>query len=40
VALIVGFKVFMLRRMQGGGSKVMSSARAAAKRVSVRLAPR
>ncbi len=35
VALIVGFMVFMLRRMQGGGSKVMSFGKSRAKRVSV-----
>ena len=34
LALIVGFMVFMLRRMQGGGSKVMSFGKSRAKRVS------
>ena len=35
VLLIVGFMVFMMRRMQGGGSKVMSFGKSKAKRVSV-----
>jgi cell division protease FtsH len=35
LALIVGFMVFMMRRMQGGGSKVMSFGKSRAKRVSV-----
>ena len=35
VLLIGGFMVFMLRRMQGGGSKVMSFGKSRAKRVSV-----
>src|SRR5665648_471833 len=34
LALIVGFMVFMMRRMQGGGSKVMSFGKSRAKRVS------
>ena len=34
-ALMVGFVVFMMRRMQGGGSKVMSFGKSKAKRVSV-----
>src|SRR5450756_2037048 len=32
--LIIGFMVFMMRRMQGGGSKVMSFGKSRAKRVS------
>jgi cell division protease FtsH len=35
MVLIVGFMVIMLRRMQGGGSKVMSFGKSRAKRVSV-----
>ncbi len=35
IVLIVGFMLFMMRRMQGGGSKVMSFGKSRAKRVSV-----
>jgi cell division protease FtsH len=35
VVLIIGFMMFMMRRMQGGGSKVMSFGKSRAKQVSV-----
>ena len=35
VVLIIGFMIFMMRRMQGGGSKVMSFGKSRAKQVSV-----
>ncbi|HJW75285.1 MAG TPA: AAA family ATPase, partial [Thermoleophilia bacterium] len=35
IVLIVGFMMFMMRRMQGGGSKVMSFGKSRAKQVSV-----
>jgi len=35
LVLIIGFMIFMMRRMQGGGSKVMSFGKSRAKRVSV-----
>jgi cell division protease FtsH len=35
IGLMAGFMIFMLRRMQGGGSKVMSFGKSRAKRVSV-----
>jgi cell division protease FtsH len=35
VVLIIGFMVFIMRRMQGGGSKVMSFGKSRAKQVSV-----